>query len=193
MLIEEIKKELLLLDSNSTILEIHGVGSQLFRENPNDYDLIVICDNFSLKRKKKILKIDNKTYDIAFYDLQSFINQLTFLETDDLHFAHRLFNYAYSLRIILEGNINYNWNIFDYREQYLSLIKTVYYEGIGKRVNRSRFTKSWVHYYIILKFYENNNTTITPEMLQDIRTLYDAVDGSQIPIIDWIEEKLNQI
>ena len=24
-----------------------------FRENPNDYDLIVICDNFSLKRKEK--------------------------------------------------------------------------------------------------------------------------------------------
>ena len=30
-------------------------------------------------------------------------------------------------------------------------------------------------------------------MLEDIRILYDATDGSQIPIIDWIEDKINEI
>ena len=74
--------------------------------------------------------------------------------------------------------------MLDYKQSYLEYIKLKYEKTLKRTINRTKGTKAFVHFYIILKIYENNKIEITPEMLQDIRTLYDAIDGSQIQIIE---------
>jgi len=45
-------------------------------------------------------------------------------------------------------------------------------DTLGKAISKKKFAKSFVHYYIPLKMFENQSIEITPEMKDDIEELY---------------------
>lgn len=149
-------------------------------------DYLVICKNLSRERTKTILDIEGKAYDIICYEEQYLIDTLEFKEYAIK--PDNLYNYFIKINKLVDGAWLYEFNFLNKEIEYKSFIKNQYKNTIGKRINRSKLTKHWVHYYIIFKFFENDSTTITEEMLQDINKLYDSSEGS-LEIINSIEEK----
>lgn len=189
-MIELIKNEVYRNDPDSEILAIFETGSQLFRDidKVNDIDYTVVCNNYKPKRTKNIFKIENKTYDIIVYDESFYIDILNFRKNGIRQVM--IYNYFLKINKVMYGSWDYEWDMFSHKEEYLKFLKEEYISTIGKRVNRSKVTKHWVHYYIIVKMYENNSIELTEEMIKDINNLYDS-SGNHYELIDYIEEKLN--
>ena len=52
--------------------------------------------------------------------------------------------------------------------------------------------KGFVHYYIIIKYYENNSTEFTEQMIREINILYNRLEGAD-DIISHVETKILEI
>ena len=167
------------------IIEIYGTGSQLFRDDPSDLDFVVICEHYPLLRQKFFAKENGKLYDFMFYDKDAMIDQLKFGDFQFLAEELKLFNYFVLFRNTVYGRWDFEWDIFERKEAYMEFMRKRYMDSVGKRVKREKHTKGWVHYYIVLKIFENNKIEITEDMLKDIRALYYSEDHH--PIIEWIE------
>lgn len=193
-LLTKIKETLNDINNQALVVEVFKTGSQLFRDNPVDLDYVIICENFPEGYKRKKVQIDGLSYDFIFRSKEDYIKLLNFDFNDDGGYEHSaLYNYFYNVKEIIYGKWEYGWNILDFEEVYKSKLKDLYYKTVGKRVLRNHITKGWVHYYIILKIFDNNSLDITDEMLRDINTLYTATNGEAIPIINWIESQINKI
>ena len=179
--------------SNAEIVEIFKTGSQIFKDNPKDLDYVIVCKNYEKQYSRIHLTHEDQVYDLIFRDEDYYYDLLSFnLESIDEGYIHNLlFNYFVCFRDVIYGSWDLQWDILVYKDIYLNYIKAQYANTIGKRINRSKITKGWVHYYIILKIFDNNKVEITEEMLQDINTLYSSTEGTEA-IIQWIEDRLAQ-
>lgn len=194
-IVSKIKDILSTINKNTEIVEIFKTGSQLFRDKPGDLDYVVICKDFPENYKRLTTYIDGNKYDLFFQSIEDYTSLLDVSDSNnDLGYGRTiLFNYLYSIRQTIYGNWENTWDILDHKDSYKRKLKELYYNTIGKRISRNNATKGWVHYYIILKIFENNSLEISSEMLEDINTLYTAKDGEAIPIIEWIESQINKI
>ena len=85
------------------------------------------------------------------YDETAKWDQLTFGNNLYTHRDLKLFNYFIHFRDTVYGKWEIEWNMLDFKTSYLQYIKNRYNETVGKRNNKTKATKGWVHYYIILK------------------------------------------
>lgn len=177
-------------NSKAIILEIYKTGSQIFKDDPNDLDYVAICRGYTPMYSRRHKDVDGKTYDLIIKDEQEILKSLSFSKDNEGIFGTVLYNYFICFRDTVYGSWDFEWDMLNHKEKYLQYLNQTYFNSIGKRINRNKLTKAWVHYYIVLKIYENQSIEITDEMKTDINILYNASDGSQLPIIDWIEEKL---
>lgn len=176
---------------NTEIIAIYEVGSQLFKSDPNDLDFVVICEEYSQKRKKFFTTIEGIDYDIAFFDEDSMKGILDYSNTD-LDEGYKIFNYWPHIATAVYGSWDYGFNILDHQDLAIHFLKNNYNRGLVRKINKTRITKSYVHYYLPLKMFENNSTEITSEMHQDVVKLYE--EGDQVlPIVEWIEDQLSDI
>jgi hypothetical protein len=198
MTIKEIAEETLLKEKEleALILEIFETGSQLFVNRDTDLDYVVICKNYKQRRKKSVIQIDGKTYDILFIDEIAVAAVLNF---DELYYVNKevkIFNYYFekNIRKTIYGNFDIQWNMLEHKEKYLAYIKDRYINKsqMLRHTNRWKIGKSFVSYYIILNIYKNNKVEITESMLNDIKQLYSRTEASE-SIISWIDEEINKI
>jgi hypothetical protein len=78
--------------------------------------------------------------------------------------------------------------MLEHKEEYLNHLKENY-ANLKKFSNRHKIGKSFVHYYIILKIFENNKIEITEQMTEDIELLYSGSQECE-SIIQWIDSQL---
>ena len=189
-----IKQKLASEGSKCNITAIFKTGSQLFRNNPQDMDIIVVVENYEKDYGRFVWTEKDVRYDVFVKDITQIEKLLEFNldNSPENEWKSWLYNYFYSLeKDFIYGSLDIKWPILEYKDQYMTYMRAEYASSIGKRINRTRGLKRWVHYYAILKIYENNNPTITEEMGIDILKLYSDSPES-IDIIEWVELQLNE-
>jgi len=190
MNIKEIVQEILNdWQEEGTILEISKTGSQINRDDPNDLDYLIVCDQFEQRARKYVVEIEGQVYDLMFRSLLSLKKQLDFTDTGYVHKGHEIYNYCFPIRERVYGSLNYEWDMLSHEQEYIEHIKNKYMNTVGQLKVKTNYTKPFVHYYIILKMFENQKLEITPEMKKNIEILYNSGPESA-QIIDWIEIKL---
>lgn len=198
MTIKEIAEDILLKEKELEvlILEIFETGSQLFVDRDTDLDYVVVCSNYKQRRKKNVVELDGKKYDILFIDEVAVAAALDF---DELYYVNKevkIFNYYFerNIRKTVYGDFNINWNMLEHKDKYLAYIKDRYLNKsqMPRHINRWKMGKSFVPYYIILNIYKNNKVEITPTMLADIQQLYSRNEASE-SIIEWIDQEIEKI
>jgi hypothetical protein len=196
MNIKDKAEEILLLEKeDAKILEIFKTGSQLLKEdtnNCNDLDFIVLCENYKQRLRRTHIKENNIDYEIKIMDITALEAQLDFNEFHYTLEDNKIYSYFLHIRETIYGGYKIDWDMLEHEEEYKKYLCQRYNSFLRKITNRYKFSKSFVHFYIILKMFENNKTEITKEMQEKITKLYQG--GKQnIPIIDWIEKELGEI
>jgi hypothetical protein len=191
MNIKEIAERLLVeqKEDNAIILEIFQTGSNVFGvKRKKDDDYVVICENYGQRKRREIVIENDIKYDILIMDKKAVEASLDFDNYVYIQNDIKLFSYFYdvSIRKIIYGNSNLNWSMLDHKAKYIAYIKNKF-ASTKYHILPSpwKFGKHLVHYYVILKIYENNKAELTDQMLLDIKALYDTTEAS-MPIIDWI-------
>ena len=148
---------LLKMSEDTAILEIYEVGSQLFRENPSDLDFVVLCKNFSQKFIMKKISFEGLSYDITIMDKYALISQLDFNSRHFVPYNLKLSNYKYAINKTIYGKSFINWNMLEHQEDYVNYLIDHYNVYTGMKAGRPAVEsgKLYVHYYIVLKIYEN--------------------------------------
>jgi hypothetical protein len=192
MTIKSIAEEILLREreEDAVILEIFETGSQLFTDRENDYDYIVVCKDYMQRYRRTHLEDNGKKLDIVFIDEKAVQSLLDF---EDLHYVKqnvKLYNYFFepNIRKTVYGSFDIDWSMLEHKEEYLNHLKENY-ANLKKFSNRHKIGKSFVHYYIILKIFENNEVEITEQMTEDIELLYSGSQECE-SIIQWIDSQL---
>lgn len=182
---------------NFNIIEIFKTGSMVLKKvSPKDFDIVVIVDNLLEElsryhiRQKTI--IDNVNYDILFIDKRGAEKRLNFEYNTDYEKNFLLHNYFYAFREIEFGNSGIVFNMFLEKQKYLNIVKEIYSSSIGRAISKKYMGKFFVHYYVILKFYEHNNTIITDDMVKDINLLYSKSIEAE-DLINQIDIKIRVI
>lgn len=188
--IEKTVNDILLSESeNASVLEISKVGSQLFQDRVGDYDYFVILDGFS-KYKKFYKRFENDIkYDFIFTDKKAFYDQLDFNKSDLVDPRHKIYNYFHTIKVVLSGSHDFSWDMFSHQEEYMNFLRNRYLNTIAKVPNKRVFSKLFVHFYLVLKMFDNGSSEITQEMSNAIRCLYNSTVEAGL-IIDWTIDKL---
>lgn len=186
----EIAQEILdIQGSSAKIVEIYKTGSQIFKDNPKDFDYVVLCVGFKELRKKFYPTIDGHQYDIMMYDVCTMEDQFNFKKSFMIHYNVKLYNYCFCIREIVYGDAGVKWDMFEFENDYKEYLKDMYLKTLGRRVGTNRATKGWSHFYIVLKIYENKSLIITEEMRYDLKRLHTPNEDVS-DIIHWVENKL---
>lgn len=182
-------------EDKAVILEIFQTGSNVFGVGrTKDDDYVVICENYGQRKRRTILIENDVKYDVLIMDIKAVEASLDFDDYIYIPNDVKLFSYFYdvSIRKTVYGKSNLSWSMLDHKQKYLEYIKTKFdTTNYLILVDPWKFGKHLVHYYNILKIYENNKAELTPEMLADIKKLYDAKEEA-MPIIQWIFAKLKE-
>ena len=134
-------------------------------------------------------EIEGYKYDFIIIDKSILAKQIN-LDDRTLAVEMKLFNYLFIVKETIYGSYDLNWNMLEYREKYLSILKEIYVNTIGKLIVKTKFTKLYTHYYLIISMFENNSTEVTAEMLENVKILY-AGGEPVLELVQWIEDKLN--
>jgi len=177
-------------EDRAVILEIYKTGSQLLRSDPNDLDFQVVCSGYSQRFTYNKVEIDGVHHDLFIIDREALIRELTFGNDKYITADLKLWNYFHAIRESVYGNCNVGYDMLKYKEAYLAYIKEHYTKRISSgRPIASTYGKIYVHYYMVLKIYENNNTAITDEMRAELELLYSNSETS-LPVIKWVIEQI---
>lgn len=176
------------------IIEIFETGSKfLGYEMPLDVDVVIIGKNvvdFFLMGQMRFKKeIDDITYDLVFIDEKLAKKRLNFEFIMPYEKNQILYNYFYSFRKKIYGDSKLNFDFFNEKNRYMPFMKDLFQETIGKANDKWKIGKSFVHYYLILKFYENESFDIDNKMKEDIAKLYSGLEDCS-DIILWIEQNI---
>jgi len=160
-------------ENDAEIVEIYKTGSQLTRRDPHDYDYEIICRNF--KQRFKIIqhKENDYTYDMFIIDEKALEYQLDFNDEYYTQYRLKLFNYLFAIRESIYGHYNNGWNMLDHREEYEQYVIKIYDINNSKvNPNTVKNGKFYIHYYMILKLFENNSLELTDEIIENANALY---------------------
>ena len=198
MNIKEYIEDILVLqeETDAVILEISKIGSQLFRSNPTDLDYIITCRDYTQRIGWHQIKEDGILYDFFILDVDTIASQQNFEDIDYINMDIKLYAYTSQVKEIIYGGYTNEWNMFDHEKEYKQYIKKRYTNTSEKTIVRGtgyRPGKFYVHYYIILKIYENKVAEINEDMIKDVRLLYTSHGEDRNIIIDWVISKLNDI
>ena len=169
----------------TTILEISKTGSQLFNDDPNDLDFMIVCEGHSQMKTKVNVDVDGVHYDLFIYDKEALLGRLDFNDTT-LPTHLKLYNYFQELREVVYGEYHTGWNMLDHEVDYKKYILDKYTKlNIEVPTAKRRHGKNYVHEYIILKIYENQSILLTEEIINNVKLLYS--NGEECyPVIDWV-------
>jgi hypothetical protein len=189
---------------DASILEIFKTGSQLFTERETDVDFVVVCSGYQQRRGRVFRKIDGVKYDIIIYDQAAILKSLDF--SSEFYFwrekSEKLYNYTRdsAIRQTVYGSPSFQWSMMEHKEEYLSYIakrfnKNKNIDGSNpfySMVDHWKMGKHFVHYYTILKIYENGKVEITPEIIKEVELMYSQSPEAQ-PSIEWVLAKIKEI
>lgn len=181
-------------EDNAVVLEIYETGSQLLRDDPHDLDFEVICENFKQRFAIRQIEENGLIYDIMIIDRLALIEQLDF---NSLHYVQnrlKMFNYMFAIRNTQFGASGIEWDMLEHESVYKSYLLETFVAS-KERTNIKtgyRRGKFYVHYYMVLKIYENNSIELTPDILSDVRKLYANTEDAHL-VIDWVVEQIELI
>lgn len=178
-------------ETKSIILKIIKTGSQIFIGDPSDLDYIVICKGYTQSRKRHHIVRDGLIYDILIYDIRTLEVQFDFTSGAFASGPNKLYNYFYCLEnTLIYGDPDIGtFDILKKAEDYKEYLLMRYSGSVGKLKVKTKFTKGFVHYYIILKIIKNQSVTITDEIKKNVNILY-AGGEAVLPIVEWIEKQI---
>lgn len=182
-------------ENEAVILEIFMTGSNVFElDRDTDKDYVVICDKFGQRRRRIITTIDGVKYDVLFLDKKATIAALDFNNKIyiDKGYDNKLYNYFYDeqFRRKIYGDSGIQWSVLEHKKEYMSFVRDKMTKS-NYHVLKDPWVlgKFFVHYYMILKIFENNSVEMTEQMKNDIKLLYGRTEQAG-PIIQWIISKL---
>lgn len=183
-------------ETEATILEIFVTGSRVFLERNTDQDFVAICRNYKQRRTRRSFERGGIVYDIVIIDETAVSASFDFSDLFYVPKEIKFFNYMFdkNIRKTVYGGVELNWSMLDHKQEYLAFIKDRFNNksNLGILKDPWRMGKSFVHYYTILKIYENNKVEITEEMLNNITLLYGGTEEAK-PVIDWVFAKMNEL
>jgi hypothetical protein len=184
-------------ETNATILAIFLIGSNLFFERNTDKDYVIICKNYAQRLTKRVVQQDGIKHDLFIFDEEAAKALLNFNEYNYIN-NRKTFNYLFdtSLRKPLYGNWDYQWNMLEHKEAYITYLKDMLFnklsfEELEKRQKLYFLGKDMVHFYIVSQIYKNNKAEITPEMIEKIKVLYARQEAAE-PIVKEIVEEFRK-
>lgn len=187
-LIQALKDKLIELNySEAVITSASYVGSSVLVNDYADVDIKVVCKNLPLDFRRVIIVLEEAKYDVLFME-EGYFNKCLNFENSII--TNQLYNYFYSLDNTFYGEPTI-FDMFAHRDKYLNLIKEHYSTRYSINKLRPSIGKTFVHYYIILKMYENNSTEITEEIKRDIAMLYSGNEECLGLIINIAEQISN--
>jgi hypothetical protein len=192
-------------ETNASILEIFKTGSQVFLNRDKDKDFVVVCTGYGQRMSRNKIEHEGKKYDFYIYDEEALARSLDFSSSGsyfEREMEEKLYNYFRDSNIkqTVYGSPSIQWSMMDHREKYISHIRDMFNsrrDPVG-RPTYHFITDPWmvgkifVHYYVILRMYENNSAEITPDIIRDVSLLYGR-DPRSGPIIDWVRERLREV
>ena len=182
-------------ETSASILEIFMTGSNVFSMNRNvDNDYVVICENYGQRKRRTFITIDDAKYDILIMDINAVKASLDFDDNDYIPQDIKLYSYFYdtAIRKTVYGQSDLDWSMLNFKTKYLNYIKNFYKEKKYDSVKEPwKYGKQFVHFYVVLKIFENNKPEITEDMLINIKKLYDSTEGSK-EIIEWVITEISK-
>jgi hypothetical protein len=192
-------------ETNASIIEIFKTGSQTFLNRETDSDFVVVCRGYVQRMSRNKIEYEGKKYDFFIYDEKAYIKSLDFSSSGNYFEREKedkLYNYFSDSNIkqIVYGSSSLQWSMMDHKEEYITHIRDMFNsrrDPIGRPtyhfiIDPWMVGKLFVHYYVILKIYENNSAEITPNIIRDVSLLYSR-DPQSEPIIEWVREKLREV
>lgn len=166
------------------------VGSSLFSNKPRDLDFFCISSNLKKATRKKV-DYEGYLLDIIVLNENEYADRMV-LETRPPY--HNLYNYQNliaKIEYVQEGYVLPKFDMFnkEIKQKYLKMIAYNYLQTLGCSIQKHFYSKAFTHYYIIMKFYENNSSELTEEMLININKLREKEEGYG-QIIDEVDEFL---
>ena len=182
-------------ETRASILEIFMTGSNVFSMNRNvDNDYVVICENYGQRKRRTFITIDDAKYDILIMDINAVKASLDFDDNDYIPQDIKLYSYFYdtAIRKTVYGQSDLDWSMLNFKTKYLNYIKNFYKEKKYDSVKEPwKYGKKFVHFYVVLKIFENNKPEITEDMLINIKKLYDSTEDSK-EIIEWVITEISK-
>jgi hypothetical protein len=182
-------------ETSASILEIFMTGSNVFSMNRNvDNDYVVICENYGQRKRRTFITIDDVKYDILIMDINAVKASLDFDDNDYIPQDIKLYSYFYdtAIRKTVYGQSDLDWSMLNFKTKYLNYIKNFYKEKKYDSVKEPwKYGKKFVHFYVVLKIFENNKPEITEDMLINIKKLYDSTEDSK-EIIEWVITEISK-
>jgi len=182
-------------ETSASILEIFMTGSNVFSMNRNvDNDYVVICENYGQRKRRTFITIDDAKYDILIMDINAVKASLDFDDNDYIPQDIKLYSYFYdtAIRKTVYGQSDLDWSMLNFKTKYLNYIKNFYKEKKYDSVKEPwKYGKKFVHFYVVLKIFENNKPEITEDMLINIKKLYDSTEDSK-EIIEWVITEISK-
>jgi hypothetical protein len=186
---------------DSNVLEITNIGSRLLnKQNPGDMDYFITVNNLFEKSFRSHFKIKKESLDLFFGDYNLLKDRLELNKMKEFDKFNILYNYAYSpgIKNIVYGDSGLTFDFFGHKTKYIDIVKELYHSSIGRRpysLGKYKLGKIFSHYYVIVKFYDNNTLEITTEMQSDLDRLYETpVDSSSKEeyrsIIEYIDSRM---
>ena len=165
----------------------------MLRETPHDLDYQVVCSGFSQRFTYNKVKEDGTSYDIFIIDRDALSRELTFGNPYYFKADLKIYNYFHAIRETIYGECDLPYDMLEYSDVYLPYIKTHYAKKtvIGSPL-KYKYGKFYVHYYMVLKIFENQSIVITEDMRADLELLYSNSKESHL-VIDWVVSQINSI
>ena len=155
--------------NDNNILAIIKIGSQIYSDETNDKDYLVITDKTTLPGRIHHKQENSKTLDIIILDKQTYLDKINLKQTKLIHLIHnyQLTDYFIKDNILYKKD-NYEIPTFDLtdkdiRDKYLNLMK----EHHNKMLDRLPLKfihyvgKEYVHYYIAQKITDEGIIELT--------------------------------
>lgn len=163
------------------IVFIVRVGSKALLGHGEDEDVLVCCMGYPKDYERVKLVDGDETYDVLFANDVFLYKAFDYTNQDSKVKSFRLYNYFHAISDKVYGE-PLEYNMLLQKDDYLRFIKEHYSDRYSMDRLNSRMGKMFVHYYTILKIFENDKIEITQEMKDDIEILYKC-DDSSLPII----------
>ena len=178
MILDYIKNQIKYITNDKEIKAIIKVGSQIYTNNNNDSDFLVIVKNYLMPNRKHI-EYEDRTLDLIILDEETYFNKINLINTKTEHMIHnyQLTDYFVNKNILDKKEdfelLTFDISNKDIMKTYSDIVRTYHDETAGKFPAEHIYAlgKNYIHYYIVQKISEEGFLELTDEDYENIMIL----------------------
>lgn len=178
MMLDYIKNQIKYITNDKEVKAIIKVGSQIYSDNNNDLDFLVIVENYLMANRQHI-KYEDKTLDLIILDEETYFNKINLINTRNEHIIHnyQLTDYFVNKNIVYKKEdfeiLTFNISNKDIMKTYSDIVRAYHDETAGKFPAEHIYAlgKNYIHYYIVQKISEEGLLELNDEDYENIMIL----------------------